>query len=62
MAERAAARKRAEAKRESQKRDRAGSHKPLKHFFDPQRTAAVMRAAAVWLREALAALSECVSA
>lgn len=37
MAERAAARRRAEAKRESQKRERAGSHQPLKHFFDPQK-------------------------
>ena len=32
MAERAAARKRAEAKRESQKRERAGSHQPTKYF------------------------------
>ena len=37
MAERAAARKRAEAKRESRKRERPGTRQPTKHFFDPQR-------------------------
>ena len=115
MALRAAARKRAEAKRESRKRELVGDKQPLKHFFDPQKmmfratfpesnfaareanprrrcaspkslffdfdeennlygdyvhmdgkarrySAAVMRAAAAWLREVLAALSECVSA